>query len=216
MTLNFNDEICQLLYRRFKDCLPLGLYKIWFRVKDSCLEGLGDLLGYSDKDFQELVCHSSLSRTNGRLYLSTWQEKLHIIVEVREVSISGEKFKTARFGDSISVGDSPQAIGASNSYSNDSDWRNKTYKDRDFMEIYTMEYRNKYQVAYDVRNRSRLSPDIVRLLERRKYQRKHEEDENQIEIEADTRNYLSVIDRNSTVDVAPHLTAFNNLKHFEK
>jgi len=216
MTLNFNDKICQLLYRRFKDCLPLGLYKIWFRVKDSCLEGLGDLLGYSDKDFQELVCYSSLSRTNGRLYLDSWQKKLHITVEVREVSISGEQFKTVRFGDSISVGNSPQAFGASNSYSNDSGWRNKTYKDRDFMEIYISEYRNKYHIAYHVRNCTRLPTDILRLLERRKYQRKYESNEEEVETLAETRNYLA-IDRNSSVDVAPHLTFFNNnFSDFEK
>ena len=67
MTSNFNDEICALLYRRFKDCIPLGLYKIWFRVKEGSLEGLGDLLGYSDSDFNKMITYSPLSRSNGAL-----------------------------------------------------------------------------------------------------------------------------------------------------
>ena len=163
-----------------------------------------------------MILYFPLCSRSGVLFLRTWQEKLHITVEVREVYLDGRQIKTARFGDSISVGNSPQAIGASNNISNDSDWRNKTYKDRDFMEKYTNEYRNKYQVAFNLRNCSRLSPDIFRLLDHRKHQRTLEEDENQIENQADTRNYLSVIDRNSTVDVAPHLTAFNNLTDFEK
>ena len=212
----FNDEICRLIYRRFKDCLPLGLYKIWFRVKDSCLEGLGDLLGYSDQDFQEMILYSPLCSKNGNLYLQFWQDKLHITVEVREMYIEGRQVKTVRFGNSIPVGNSPEAIRDWDDDQIDTEWRNKTYKDREFMEKYIKQYREKYHLAYNVRNCVRLPVEIVRLLERRKYQRMHEEDVNQVESEADTRNYLSVIDRNSTIDVAPHLTAFNNLTEFEK
>ena len=72
MTSNFSDTICELLYRRLKDCVPLGLYKIQFRVKDSCLEGQGDLLGYSYFDFNELVEYSSLSRFSFQIDLETW------------------------------------------------------------------------------------------------------------------------------------------------
>ena len=28
MSNQFNDEICELIYKQFKKCLPLGLYKI--------------------------------------------------------------------------------------------------------------------------------------------------------------------------------------------
>ena len=62
MTLNFEDEICELLYRRLKQCIPLGLYKIWFRSKNTSVEGLGDLLGYSDKDFEKMIDYSQLSK----------------------------------------------------------------------------------------------------------------------------------------------------------
>jgi len=94
MALVFNDKVCELIYRRLKDCIPLGLYKIWFRVKNSCLEGLGDLLGYSDKDFEELILNSSLSSQNDKLFLETWEKKSYIKVETRKVKFNGEQFKT--------------------------------------------------------------------------------------------------------------------------
>ena len=72
MALNFPDIIVQ----RFKQCLPLGLYKIWFPVLNSTVEGLGDLLGYSDKDFSDLASYSALSRSSGYVLLETWQQKL--------------------------------------------------------------------------------------------------------------------------------------------
>jgi hypothetical protein len=131
MALVFNDDLCELIYRRLKDCIPLGLYKIWFRVKDSCLEGLGDLLGYSDKDFEELVRYSSLSSKNDKLFLETWEKKLYINVEVRRVTFDGEQFKTIRFGESIAVGGSPQTLIPDNNTVNDGIWQNKTYKDRE-------------------------------------------------------------------------------------
>jgi len=64
MTSNFEDEICKLLSDRIAQCLPFGLYKIWFKVKHGNLEGLGNLLGYSDDDFRNLIKYFSLSRIN--------------------------------------------------------------------------------------------------------------------------------------------------------
>ena len=77
MTSNFDDPICKVIYHRMKECLPLGLFKVWFRVKDGSIEGLGDLLGYSDTDFNEMVKYSTLSKVNGHLDLGKWQNKLH-------------------------------------------------------------------------------------------------------------------------------------------
>ena len=51
MTTNFGDPIYELFYYRFKDLSN----KTWFRAKDSSVEGLGDLLGCSDQDFNEFV-----------------------------------------------------------------------------------------------------------------------------------------------------------------
>ena len=207
MASNFTDPISKLMYERFKECLPLGLFKIWFRVKDGSLEGLGDLLGYSDLDFREMVEFSELSRENGLLDLLTWEQKLHIRVEVRESSIGTSKFKTIRFGDTISVGDSPEVVIPGNTFS---DWRNKTYRDQELMEIYILEYRNNYQLSHHIRNCTRLPVDIVQLLARRKYQRRYNfnDVEEMDESEANSEFFLRV-DRNSSVDVAPHLTAFN-------
>jgi hypothetical protein len=41
------------------------------------LEGLGDLLGYSDKDFQEMIQYSELCSRNGKLLLNTLQKPLN-------------------------------------------------------------------------------------------------------------------------------------------
>ena len=70
MALNFPDIFCKLIHKRFKLCLPLGLYKIWFSMRNSTVEGLGDLLEYSDKDFAELVSYSVFWRVmNGNVLL---------------------------------------------------------------------------------------------------------------------------------------------------
>jgi hypothetical protein len=216
MALVFNDDVCELINRRLKDCIPLGLYKIWFRVKNSCLEDLGNLLGYSDKDFEELVLYSSLSSQNNKLFLETWEKKLYIKVEVRKVKFHGEQFNTVRFGESIAVGDSPQALIPANNTVNDGIWQNKTYLDREIMDIFISDYREKYSKSYHVRNCSRLPPHIVRLIECRKHQRRTEPEEDGEDAIGEERNYLSV-DRTSAIDVAPHLTSFNaNYDEFEK
>jgi hypothetical protein len=216
MTSNFNDEICALLYRRFKDCIPLGLYKIWFRVKEGSLEGLGDLLGYSDLDFNEMITYSPLSKRNGDLELDSWQQKLHIEVTVRECAIGTSKFRTVRFGNSISVGESPEALIPPNNTVSDGIWQNKTYKDREFMDRFILDYREKKYNNHHIRNCSRLPPNIVRLIECRKYQSRTEPEEEGEDAIGDQRDYLS-IDRNSQIDVAPHLTTFNNsFTEFEK
>ena len=170
MALNFPDIICELIHGRFQLCLPLGLYKIWFAVRDSTIEGLGDLLGYSDKDFAELVKYSALSRQNGAITLETWQQKLHISVEVRRVNFGGERFNTVRFGDRISLVNSPAA---QIDRSDESEWANLTYKDRESMDKFIDIYRVKYQSAYSIRNCSRLPPDIVRFIKVVKYNRRH-------------------------------------------
>ena len=137
MALNFPDVICQFLHNRLKQCLPLGLYKIWFRVQETSLEDLGDLLGFFDNDFSEMIKYSALARSNGILYLDTWQHKLGINVEVRPVHYNGERFKTVRFNDQISHVNSREAqIGRSN----ESEWSNLTYFDREFMEFFRKEY----------------------------------------------------------------------------
>ena len=170
MALNFPDIICELIHERFKLCLPLGLYKIWFRVRESTLEGLANLLGYPERDLDELVRYSGLSRPNGKLYLEHWQQKIHIVVEVRQMSIGGERFKTVRFGDRISIVNSPAA---QIDRSDESEWANLTYKDRESMDKFTDIYRVKYQSAYSIRNCSRLPPDIVRFIKVVKYNRRH-------------------------------------------
>jgi len=170
MALNFPDIICELIHGRFKLCLPLGLYKIWFPVRDSTVEGLGDLLGYSDKDFAELVNYSALSRQNGAITLETWQQKLHISVEVNRVYFRGERFNTVRFGDRITTVDSP---GAQINRSDELEWSNLTYKDRESMDLFIDNYGEKYLSAYAIKNCLRLPLDIVRFIKVVKYNRRH-------------------------------------------
>ena len=45
---------------------------------------------------------------NGQIDLGSWQQKLHFQVEVRETRIDMMKVRVVRFGDSISVGSSPE------------------------------------------------------------------------------------------------------------
>ena len=78
------------------------------------------------------------------------------------VNFNGEQCKTIRFGESILVGASPQVLIPGNNTVSDSSWQNKTYKDRKFMDLFILEYREKYQQAYNIRNCSRLPPSIVR------------------------------------------------------
>ena len=168
MAVNFCDIVCHFIHDRLKQCLPLGLYKIWFRVRRSSVEGLGDLLGCTDEDFNEMVSHSALARKNGNLYLDSWPNKLHVVVEVNEVFFNGEQFRTVRFGDRISIVGSPKA---QIDRSDESDWSNLTYKDRESMVLFTSNYREKYQSAYAITNCSRLPSDIVRFIKVVKYNR---------------------------------------------
>ena len=216
MTTNFSDPICELLYYRLKDCIPLGLYKIWFRVKDSFLEGLGDLLGYSDQDFNELVQYSSLSRRNGQLDLESWGQKLHFQIEVRSASIDAMKFSVIRFGNSISVADSPESVIPAETSSNGSSWRAKTYKDTEYMRLYIAEYREKYVGKAVIRHKSRLPLGIEQLIRERK-QAKLVDSGRKVSISTSVvRSYLA-LDDIEEVDVAPHITDyFSNLTDGER
>ena len=56
-----SNEICDLISNRLLLCIPLGLDKIWFKIlNEFSIEGLGNLLGYGDNDFNKLIKFSSL------------------------------------------------------------------------------------------------------------------------------------------------------------
>jgi len=148
MTSNFEDQICELVSKRLKQCLPLGLYKIWFRVKEGNLEGLGNLLGYSNEDFIDLVKYSALSRRNGRLDMDLWEKKLHIKVESRRFSIGKDTFTTVRFGEPIAIGNSPPQFSLSDTRDDIECWSSKTFKDSIFRETYIQEYRRNFEQKF--------------------------------------------------------------------
>ena len=63
----FEDVICELLHLRIVDLLPLGLNKLWLKLKGDNIEKLSTLLGYNDFIFDEFIQYSSLSTADGRI-----------------------------------------------------------------------------------------------------------------------------------------------------
>ena len=86
MTLIFTDQIYEVLHRRLKDLMEIGLFKIWFRVESKYVSNLHDYIGYRKEDLANILKYTGLSDVNGDLLLDQWSILLRFEIMIDTVN----------------------------------------------------------------------------------------------------------------------------------
>jgi len=146
-----SNEICDLISNRLLLCIPLGLDKIWFKIlNEFSIEGLGNLLGYGDNDFNKLIKFSTLPSLRNNIQDSI---KKYFRIDCNVKYFNFEE------GD-IKIQEEILAIRFFKNNSEDKGGDHYNYGDSREVRSYNMNYGD----SYDVRLTSRIPNNILQFI----------------------------------------------------